>query len=118
MPKNIQSIERAAAILRLLSGRTRRLGVVDLAGELGLPKGTVHGLLRTLLEVAYTAEFGLEPEESNALNLILLISTDPKAAVAQGISIRLCCLRSRMRCGSGRSKYSIKRKEDLDIFST
>lgn len=48
MPGNIQSIERAAAILRLLSGRTRRLGVVDIAGELGLSKGTVHGLLRTL----------------------------------------------------------------------
>ena len=48
MPGHIQSIERAAAILRLLSGRTRRLGVVDLAGELELPKGTVHGLLRTL----------------------------------------------------------------------
>jgi DNA-binding IclR family transcriptional regulator len=39
--------------LRLLSGRTRRLGVVDLAGELGLPKGTVHGLLRTLQRVGF-----------------------------------------------------------------
>jgi DNA-binding IclR family transcriptional regulator len=48
VPGNIQSIERAAAILRLLSGRTRRLGVVDISGELGLSKGTVHGLLRTL----------------------------------------------------------------------
>jgi DNA-binding IclR family transcriptional regulator len=48
LPGRIQSIERAAAILRLLSGRARQLGVVDLAGELGLPKGTVHGLLRTL----------------------------------------------------------------------
>jgi DNA-binding IclR family transcriptional regulator len=48
MPGTIQSIERAAAILRLLSGRTRRLGVVDIAGELGLSKGTVHGILRTL----------------------------------------------------------------------
>ena len=53
MPGNIQSIERAAAILRLLSGRTRRLGVVDIAGELGLPKGTVHGLLRTLQVVGF-----------------------------------------------------------------
>jgi DNA-binding IclR family transcriptional regulator len=48
MPGHIRSIERAAAILRLLSGRSRRLGVVELASELGLPKGTVHGLLRTL----------------------------------------------------------------------
>jgi DNA-binding IclR family transcriptional regulator len=56
MPRNIQSIERAAAILRLLSGRTRRLGVVDIAGELGLPKGTVHGLLRTLQHVGFVEQ--------------------------------------------------------------
>jgi DNA-binding IclR family transcriptional regulator len=56
MPGNIQSIERAAAILRLLSGRNRRLGVVDLAGELNLPKGTVHGLLRTLQHVGFVEQ--------------------------------------------------------------
>jgi DNA-binding IclR family transcriptional regulator len=48
MPGRIQSIERAAAILRLLSGRSRRLGVVEVAGELSLHKTTVHGILRTL----------------------------------------------------------------------
>src|SRR5918994_2943297 len=52
----IQSIERAAAILRLLSGRNRRLGVVQLAGELGLPKGTVHGILRTLAHVGFVEQ--------------------------------------------------------------
>src|SRR5947209_18658594 len=56
VPGNIQSIERAAAILRLLSGRTRRLGVVDLSGELGLSKGTVHGLLRTLQHVGFVEQ--------------------------------------------------------------
>jgi DNA-binding IclR family transcriptional regulator len=56
MPRTIQSIERAAAILRLLSGRGRRLGVVDLAGELNLPKGTVHGLLRTLQTVGFVEQ--------------------------------------------------------------
>jgi DNA-binding IclR family transcriptional regulator len=56
VPGNIQSIERAAAILRLLSGRSRRLGVVDLSGELGLPKGTVHGLLRTLQHVGFVEQ--------------------------------------------------------------
>lgn len=56
MPGRIQSIERAAAILRLLSGRTRRVGVVDLAGELELPKGTVHGLLRTLQRVGFVEQ--------------------------------------------------------------
>ena len=52
----IQSIERAAAILRLLSGRSRRLGVVELAGQLGLPKGTVHGILRTLQAVGFVEQ--------------------------------------------------------------
>jgi DNA-binding IclR family transcriptional regulator len=56
VPGSIQSVERAAAILRLLSGRTRRLGVVDLAGELELPKGTVHGLLRTLQKVGFVEQ--------------------------------------------------------------
>jgi DNA-binding IclR family transcriptional regulator len=56
VPRTIQSIERAAAILRLLSGRNHRLGVVDLAGELGLPKGTVHGLLRTLQHVGFVEQ--------------------------------------------------------------
>ncbi|MDP9345247.1 MAG: IclR family transcriptional regulator [Actinomycetota bacterium] len=55
MPKSIQSIERAAAILRLLSGR-RRLGVVELAGEMGLPKGTVHGILQTLRDVRFVEQ--------------------------------------------------------------
>jgi len=53
MPGPIQSIERAASILRLLSGRSRRLGVVELAGELSLPKGTVHGILRTLRDIGF-----------------------------------------------------------------
>ena len=52
----IQSIERAAAILRLLSGRNRRLGVAQLAGELELPKGTVHGILRTLAHVGFVEQ--------------------------------------------------------------
>ena len=56
MPGNIQSIERAATILRLLSGRNRVLGVVDIAGEMGLAKGTVHGLLRTLQSVGFVEQ--------------------------------------------------------------
>jgi DNA-binding IclR family transcriptional regulator len=52
----IQSIERAAAILRLLSGRNRRLGVAQLAGELDLPKPTVHGILRTLALVGFVEQ--------------------------------------------------------------
>ena len=56
MPARIQSIERAAAILRLLSGRNRRLGVAQLAGELNLPKGTVHGILSTLAAVGFVEQ--------------------------------------------------------------
>jgi DNA-binding IclR family transcriptional regulator len=56
MPGQIQSIERAAAILRLLSGRSRRLGVGELSGELNLPKGTVHGILRTLHSVGFVEQ--------------------------------------------------------------
>ncbi|URM91944.1 IclR family transcriptional regulator [Streptomyces sp. MRC013] len=48
MAKNIQSLERAAATLRLLAGGERRLGLSDIASALGLAKGTVHGILRTL----------------------------------------------------------------------
>jgi DNA-binding IclR family transcriptional regulator len=44
----IQSVERAANILKALGGGSRRLGVSELSEQLGLAKGTVHGLLRTL----------------------------------------------------------------------
>lgn len=44
----IQSVDRAARILKALSGGSRRLGVSELSAQLGLAKGTVHGLLRTL----------------------------------------------------------------------
>jgi DNA-binding IclR family transcriptional regulator len=56
VPGHIQSIERAAAILRLLSGPSHRLGVGELAGELELPKGTVHGILRTLQLVGFVEQ--------------------------------------------------------------
>jgi DNA-binding IclR family transcriptional regulator len=56
VPGRIQSIERAAAILRLLSGRARRMGVVELAGQLNLPKATVHGILRTLRDVGFVEQ--------------------------------------------------------------
>ncbi|MFD7169177.1 IclR family transcriptional regulator [Streptomyces violascens] len=48
MARNIQSLERAAAMLRLLAGGERRLGLSEVASALGLAKGTAHGILRTL----------------------------------------------------------------------
>ncbi len=59
MSKSIQSIERAAAVLRLLARGPGRLGVVELAGSLGLPKGTVHGILRTLAHVGFVEQDGI-----------------------------------------------------------
>ncbi len=53
MPGSVQSIERAAAVLRLLAGGTGRLGCVEVASSLGLAKGTAHGILRTLREVGF-----------------------------------------------------------------
>lgn len=48
MAGSIQSVERAAAILRLLAGGERRLGLTDISTALGLAKATAHGILRTL----------------------------------------------------------------------
>src|SRR5437867_513324 len=44
----IQSVDRAASILKALAAGSPRLGVSELAERLGLAKATVHGLLRTL----------------------------------------------------------------------
>jgi DNA-binding IclR family transcriptional regulator len=52
----IQSIERAAAILRALAGGSRRLGVSELSERLGLAKGTVHGLLRALQDEGFVEQ--------------------------------------------------------------
>ena len=57
MSAQIQSIERAATVLRLLTTRSRR-GVAELANELELPKGTVYGILRTLQTVGFVEQDG------------------------------------------------------------
>jgi len=44
----IQSVDRAARILKALAGGPRRLGVSDLAERLEMSRPTVHGLLQTL----------------------------------------------------------------------
>ncbi|WP_149182531.1 IclR family transcriptional regulator [Streptomyces sp. TRM49041] len=52
----VQSIERAAAILRLLATGPRRLGLGEVASSLGLAKGTAHGILRTLQHVDFVEQ--------------------------------------------------------------
>jgi DNA-binding IclR family transcriptional regulator len=44
----IQSVDRAARIMKALASGPRRLGVSELAERLGLTRPTVHGLLQTL----------------------------------------------------------------------
>lgn len=56
MPGPVQSIERAAAILKLLAGGQGRLGLMEISHSLGLAKGTVHGILRTLADVGFVEQ--------------------------------------------------------------
>lgn len=56
MGETIQSVERAAGILRLLASGPRQLGVAELARAMGLPKGTLHGILRTLVHVGFVEQ--------------------------------------------------------------
>jgi DNA-binding IclR family transcriptional regulator len=56
VPGTVQSVERAAAILQLLGIEDESLGLVQIAGALGLAKGTAHGLLRTLHGVGFVEQ--------------------------------------------------------------
>ena len=56
MPGTVQSIERAAAVLRLLAGGAGRLPLGEIARSLDLAKGTVHGILRTLQHVGFVEQ--------------------------------------------------------------
>ncbi len=61
MPGAIQSIERAAAVLRLLGGTGRPLGLNEIAAALDLPRPTAHGIVRTLRDVGFVDQ----DEDSN-----------------------------------------------------
>ncbi len=56
MPGSIQSIERAAAVLRLLAAPPGRLSLAQIVASLQLAKGTAHGILRTLVDVGFVAQ--------------------------------------------------------------
>jgi DNA-binding IclR family transcriptional regulator len=53
VPGSIQSIERAAAILRTLATGSGPLRLAEISTSLHLSKGTAHGILRTLAEVGF-----------------------------------------------------------------
>jgi DNA-binding IclR family transcriptional regulator len=56
VPGSIQSIERAAAILRTLATGAGPLRLAEISASLKLAKGTAHGLLRTLTEVGFVEQ--------------------------------------------------------------
>lgn len=64
MPGTIQSIERAAAVLHLLAAANEPVMLGELARMLDLPKPTVHGIVRTLVEVGFVNQ---EPETGRYL---------------------------------------------------
>lgn len=56
MPGPIQSVERAAAVLHLLGAVGEPVPLGELARTLDLAKPTVHGLVRTLVQVGFVAQ--------------------------------------------------------------
>jgi len=56
VPGIVQSVERAAAILRLLAEGNEPLTLSQIATALGLAKGTAHGIVRTLAEVGFVEQ--------------------------------------------------------------
>ncbi|TQL66411.1 IclR family transcriptional regulator [Nocardioides albertanoniae] len=53
MSRTVQSVERAAALLRVLSAESEPMALGPLAGAVGLAKPTAHGLLRTLVVAGF-----------------------------------------------------------------
>ncbi len=53
MSGSIQSVERAAALLRVLATHDEPMALTQLARSLSLAKGTTHGLIRTLVDVGF-----------------------------------------------------------------
>lgn len=56
MVASVQSVERAAAMLRLLASESEPLPLGQVATAVGLAKGTAHGLLKTLLTVGFVEQ--------------------------------------------------------------
>lgn len=58
MPGPIQSVERAAAVLRAIGSAGRPLELSEIAQALDLPKATAHGIARTLKQVGFLSQHG------------------------------------------------------------
>ena len=81
----IQSVQRAAAVLELLGSVQEPLALGELARLLGLPKPTVHGLVRTLCDVGFVAQ------EGDTGYYVL----DHRLGCWAALSTRTCCARGR-----------------------
>jgi DNA-binding IclR family transcriptional regulator len=75
VPGLVQSVERAAAMLRLLAAENEPMGLGEIAGALGLAKGTAHGLLRTLQEVGFVEQQSVTGRYEVSGDLLQLGST-------------------------------------------
>lgn len=71
-----QSIKRAAEILSLFSLHRPQLKVSQIAKELKLPVGTVHGLVRTMVETGFLVQGEGSREYRLGLRLIELGATE------------------------------------------
>lgn len=95
VPGSIQSIERAAAILKLLAAAPTPLRLSEISAAVQLSRGTAHGILRTLVDVGFIEQdrvsgryllgeelFGLggRPVDPNELRARSMNWADPLAA--------------------------------------
>ena len=55
---HVKSIERAFLIVDALAEEPREHSLTELAGTLGWPKSTVHGILSTLVQYRYVEQSG------------------------------------------------------------
>ena len=53
---SVQSVHRALEILALFSPARPRLGITEISQLMGLPKATIHGLVRTLADFGFLAQ--------------------------------------------------------------
>jgi DNA-binding IclR family transcriptional regulator len=90
MPGRIQSIERAAAILRLLAGSPGQLGLMEIANALGLAKGTAHGIIRTLQGVGFIEQEPLTGKYQLGATLLHLGSSYLDANELRSRAINWC----------------------------
>jgi DNA-binding IclR family transcriptional regulator len=103
VPGPIQSIERAAAVIRLLAAGSGALRASEIGASLGLAKATTHGILRTLRHVGFVQQDattgryqlaasvlvpGTRPMDRNELRARVINWADPLAA-RSGAAVRV-----------------------------